>query len=491
MNSELINKIVLVGNDSNLYVAALLLSKNLLQYGVEIVCVELPKDEVSCPVASIGAEFSSLFEIIEANPLEVMTVCQGIFSYGTRYHAGVQSWFCPYGRYGLVNAKNEFEQGLFQYLGQGDANRLDDYSLAAVAAKNAKFAIAGVSKPELQLALEFGVFLDAELYKQHLKGLLAKAGSEIVECESIGEIRRKDGCKIKEIITDRNKVISGDFWFDCSGDKAYLAAGLDSYQKLVAHPWFKHDQVFYFMANPSGELDEPFSTVSYTDIGFIKKIPLKNKTWYEVHVDSSKSDESQIKSTIERDIGAQMDYKFAEELHVGVVPTPWMGNCLFVGHSGNNLGRSAVPEASLVQEATIRFLDVYPSRTSLDAAARGYNESWANVIREADDYVVLQMLMPNLEERRSGQVLPDSLGKRIDLFKRLGRLPVSETDIVRDQQWYAMLFGSGIRPELHSIMIASITDQEMNDTMGKLKLLIKKIGKSMPASRDFLARFCS
>ena len=491
MNSELINKIVLVGNNSNLYIAALLLSKNLLQLGVEIVCIELLEGDVSCPVVSIGGEFSSLFEMIEESPLKGVIASQGIFSYGTHYYNGDQSWFCPYGQYGLVNAENEFEQGIFRYLGQGDANRLDDYSLAAVAAKDAKFAIAGASRPELQSALEFGAFLDAGLYKQHLKELFAKSGNKIVECDSIIKIIRNDDCEIKEIITDRSSVVSGDFWFDCSGDKAYLAAGLNSYQKS-AFPWFKCDRVFYFMARGGGELDEPFSTVRYTDIGFIKKIPLKSKTWYEVHVDPSQSDESQVKRIIETEIGAHIDYMFDEELRVGALPSPWVGNCLFAGHSGLNPGRGVVSESSLVQEAIIRFLDVYPSRASVDVAARGYNDSWANVIQETADYVVLHILLHDMKEKHSnGQLLPESLNNRINLFKRLGRLPVNETDIVRDQQWYAMLFGLGVRPELYSIMIESITDQEMEDTLSKLKLLIKKIGKSMPSNQEFLTKFCS
>lgn len=493
MNSDLINKIILVGNGSDLYMAALLLSKNLSPYGVEVTCLELSEEEVSSPVGCIGAEFSSLFEIIEANLFEAMTVSHGTFSYGTRYYASGQDWFCPYGQYGLVNAENEFEQGLFRYLGPELANRLDDYSLAAVAAKNAKFAIASASKPELQSALEFGAFLDAGLYKQYLKGLFAKSGNEIVECESISKIIRKNDYKIKEVITNQNVIVGGDFWFDCSGDKACLAAGLDRYQKLVAYQNFKHDRILYFVANDHNDLNEPFSTASYTEVGFTKKIPLKSKTWYEVHVDSSRSDESKIKSAIGNEIGAHVDYRFTEDLIVGVFPTPWVGNCLFVGHSGNNLGRSVIPESSLVQEAVIRFLDVYPSRTCLDAAARGYNNSWASVIQEASDYAALYILLPWLNVREGAyknQVAPASLRKRIDLFKRFGRLPVAETDIVRDQQWYAMLFGLGIRPELHSVMIASITDQEMEETMDQLKLIIRKIEKTMPASREFFNKVC-
>ncbi len=491
MNAELINKIALVGSDSNLHVAALLLSKNLQQYGVKITCVELSEANESTPVAHVGAEFSTLFEIIGANQFDAINVCRGIFSYGTVCRTEGHQWFCPYGQYGLVNAENEFEQGLFRYFSQ-NGGHLDDYSLAAAASKNGKFAIAGTNKPELQSALRYGALLDARLYKNYLKSVAVKAGVEIIECEKIDNIIRKNDFQIKQITVDQSTDINADFWFDCSGDSACLGAGLDGRKKMVSGQRLMHDRVAYFLADDDGQVDEPFSTARYAENKIVKKMPLRNETWYEVHFNSCVSDEAECENSIEHNFDAQVSYQFTEELKLGVLPGPWVGNCLFVGYSGNNLGSSVLPESSLVQEAVVRFLDAYPSPVSQQALARGYNEDWARVIEEATDFIVFHALLLSKEaDGFDDDGLSDSLRKRINLFKRLGRLPVAETDIVRDQQWYAMLYGAGYRPELHSIMIASLTDQEIEKTMRQLKSILNKIEKTMPPMRQFLNRFCS
>ena len=190
-------------------------------------------------------------------------------------------------------------------------------------------------------------------------------------------------------------------------------------------------------------------------------------------------------------VGCRIDNFRVNKFKLGVVEKAWENNYLFAGHSGVNLGQMVFSELSLIQSSIVQFLDVYVSNKNMSSRAKYYNEMWSNFTTDAQDFTLIHgFITENIADLIviiKNEAL-DSLLRRVTLFTRLGRLPPSESDAVTDQQWYALLYGFGFRPELFSVMLMSMDLRKMYDDLDKLRFMLKNIQKGMPTHKVFIEK---
>lgn len=489
MSKEGIRSIAIVGTGVGLAMTASILSATLKRQKIKIQAIELSQDRPVPGATGIGPEFLPLCDILEVSAKAVIAQTEGTFRLGATYHAGGNAWFVPYGTYGLAESSGNFENAVFAYLRQHPDMTLDNFSVAAQAAYQSKFAIPGRDRSDLGSALSYGVTLSCKLYFNYLKQLSRSRGVEYVECTNISMVARDSAGFIKSVTLDSGHEVEADFWVDCSGDRAVLEA-----TKKAPSDHLVWDRVAYFEETDAG-VGVPASVFTRTSWGWLKAQHLPKRVCYELYYDSSGTNETSVNDYLVEKFDVSPDLVVHTKCELGIARDVWVNNCLSVGDASSNLGGMVFTELALIQSAIIAFVDTFPATIDSPRCAHYFNEQWNYFVEDALDYISLHSMVPevqasgivSIDSSKPGEI-SDEFRTRIALFQRLGKLDERESDAVLDQQWYGMLYGVGLHPANPSLAISDVPSERLEAGLEKVGKAIKNIVSTMPTHEEFVTR---
>tara|TARA_R110002167_G_scaffold48788_7_gene143413 strand:+ start:1745 stop:3238 length:1494 start_codon:yes stop_codon:yes gene_type:complete len=488
--SVLIKHIVLVGQHLPLMMSAAILSSQLADQPVRISAVEI-KGESTSQIESSGSEFMSLCDILKLPFKTVMQQCQGTFSLGQHYIYNQRDWFVPYGHFGIQPSNNEFIQGLLRLAHHDPSLKLESACIAAQAARLGKFAIPPTNRPDLHQALAFAVNLNADAYAQQLKQFALGHNVTFMPAINI-DVTRSENQHIEAINLDGQQNITADFWIDCSGCLARLTAQDDVI--TTQSPSLYWNRQAQCMVDDEASFNQPYTRLHTSPWGWLKVIPLAGRVCIQLEYASQQVSEAEINQWL-------CDYwSLSATQATGIIhrqnqltmrEKAWQGNCLTVGDGAVNMSKLFFSELYFIQAALVQFLDSYPSLTNQKVSADWFNRQWQQFIEEANDYVQCHYGLIDQVNNTNTSLLSAALQQRLDMFERLGRLPPSNTDAVSDNAWYGLLAGckTATSKQLTSLYLSNLSDEQLHDSLNKIKLSIDKLVAVMPRYRDFYQQF--
>jgi len=486
--STCLQKIAVLGRGLPLAMSAALLANSLKPFAIEVLVIELPADPHMPMAEATGPEFSGLCRILGLDEREIIRRCQGTFRLGSQYLGETQRWFVPFAHLGMSAGQDEFEQALFQSLkGQRDAD-LDLWSIAAMAAKAGKFAIAGQDRLDLRQALDYGVHLDAKAYCQILQAYCQQLNVtwHAIDDKQLSLQHNDQG----ELLTCRlpHATLSADFWVDLSHE-CYLSSGQDSLINVSAQgkesrprlpirhsaQWMSAQQNF----------DQPCSQFMHFSGGWLKQIPLRSGTYYQCFSSTAAvalpTVEAQIRSLI-ADVPVQLVW---QALQSESTVEPWQHNCLSLGQVANLCGGMVFSELQIVQAALVQFLDLFPDLPICEDNRRHFNVRWQDFAQEVYDFSLAHFVQSGADISSASI----ALSQRMQVFARLGRLEPLLSDATTEAQWYHLLFGLGLRPSLPSVVLSNVDTPSLQHKLSKVRQTIERLVQGMPRHRDYLAKF--
>ena len=476
-----IKHIAIMGSGIELYMTAAILSVALQPFGINIKVLGLPTTDVDALVETTGPEFSALCNILGLVERDVVRQCYGTFRLGSRYLANHHDWFVPFAHLGLKAQQDDFEQGLFQVLKPTNINNLNPWSPASSAAMSGKFAIAGKDRPDLQQALDYGVHLDAAKYRQILATLCQKQGVEWRESTSSSlQVDRDDLGNIGTVVVDGNPIMA-DFWFDLRAGRSHIA--WQDWQSYLPVTFYAQWQ-----ALPTQTLS-PYSQLQQLQGGWVKTSPLQNSKVVQVFSHQKQCDLAQIEQQlITLGLAPQSTISW-KAVRCHVLESPWQGNCLSLGEAAIELGGLVFSKLQCVQTALVQFIDLFPDLPIGEHNRQHYNNVWQCFVQDALDFSAAHYLPQSTSYSNRLNDLPKSLWQRLQLFERLGRLTPMHSDAVSESQWYHLLFGLGLRPQLNSVVLSSMTEKQLQSASQQVKQSIAALVAGMPSHEQYLARF--
>ncbi|WP_158972037.1 tryptophan 7-halogenase [Paraglaciecola sp. L3A3] len=489
MNESMsIKHIVLVGQHLPLMMSAVILSSQLADQPVRITAVEIKGGDTG-QVESTGSEFMSLCNILKLPFKNIMQQCKGTFSLGQRYINQQRDWFVSYGHFGIQGEDNEFVQGLLRLKRSDPSIQLESASIAAHAAKQGKFAIPPASRPDLQQALDFAVNLEANNYEKQLKEFALARKVTFIKANSFSVNCGAD-FDIEAITLDGQHELTADFWIDCSGDLTRFMANHDEVTTQSNDScWDKYAEC---LVDDKTCLDQPYNQLHVTHWGWLKILPLAEQACVQLEYNSQQVSEVEINQWL-ADYLSLSDSKVELIVHrknkFKMNAKAWQGNCLSVGNSNVSMSKLFFSELYFVQAALVQFLGVYPSLGDNNVSKIWFNNQWLQFIAEANDYVQCHYAFLEQGSLVSASIRSKKLQQRLDLFQRLGRLTTSNTDAVSDVAWNGLLAGMGIIPQLSSLYLSNMSNEQLHDSLNKIKLSIDKLVAGMPHYRDFYHQF--
>ena len=86
--------------------------------------------------------------------------------------------------------------------------------------------------------------------------------------------------------------------------------------------------------------------------------------------------------------------------------------------------------------------------------------------------------------------IPDSLSRKIDLFKSRGRFFRYEGDLFTETSWVAVFLGQNILPESYNPVIDGLSERDIDAGLNAIKSELARDVPHMPSHAEFLSRYC-
>ncbi len=475
--SKKIKKVVIVGGGTAGWISAALLKKML----GPLVDIELVESE---EIGRIGVGEATIPPIRLLN--NVLNIEESDFIRETNatiklaikfenWRVPGESYFHTFGAAGKPMAFCAFYHYWLRAKQEGDDSSLWDYDLNYLCAQENKFSPLVVQDSALEL--HYAYHFDASLYASFLRRYCENLGVKRTE----GYIDQVDidpdtgyvtGLKLKH-----QQLVTGDFFIDCSGLRGLLiqeklGTGFEDW----GH-WLPCDRA---LAVPSDRLP---ATLPYTrsiahSAGWQWRIPLQHRNGNGLVFSSRHYSEDEATNILLSNLDTQA---LAEpkliKFKTGRCLQQWNRNVVSVGLASGFLEPLESTSIHLIQSAIIRLLKFFPHQGIQTADVAEYNRQSKLEYEQIRDFIILHY---HVNERNDSQFwrdlrhisLPDSLQRKIELFKGCGRIFREQDDLFTESSWLQVMLGQGLMPRdyhplAHSLSVARL--QEMLASMKKFK----------------------
>ncbi|MES2442119.1 MAG: tryptophan halogenase family protein [Pseudomonadota bacterium] len=433
-------------------------------------------------------EFNRLLRIDED---EFLRATKGSIKLGIEFvdwgGAG-QRYFHPFGYFGVDMAGVGFHHHWLRHVAEGGDADPWRYSLEAQAALAGRFERTMRHGP-VNHAFHFDAGLYARFLREKSEGRgVTRVEGEIVDVALDGESGHVTGVTLKS-----GERVEGDLFIDCSGFRGLLIEGaLKTGYQDWSH-WLPCDRAVA-MPCERGEKITPYTRSTAREAGWQWRIPLQHRTGNGyVYCSRYLEDDRAVELLTSRLDGAPLAEPNRLRFTAGHRNKLWNRNVVALGLAGGFLEPLESTSIHSIQTGIIRLLGLFPRNAIDPAVVDRFN---ADSIREYErlrDFVLAHYAVssgvdtPFWREVRSAP-LPDSLAARLDAFRTSGNILNEPTEFFGPTNWFAILWGQGLRPGDHHPIADTLPVAELERRLAALRQRAAEGLADLPTHEAFLAR---
>ncbi len=493
--SEQIQDVVIVGGGTAGWMAAASLAHFLKRAGTRITLVE------SSAIGTVGvgeATIPPIMDFIRVLGLDedqLVKHCNATFKLGIRFQDWGEigrSFHHPFGQTGYPLHGVDFSAWwLSRYLG-GGADRLEAYSLMAMAAEAGRFSrpVRGHNSPLSQIT--YALHFDASLFADFLKGYALQHGVRRIDARVSGAELHPQSGLIKGVRLDDGRLVEGDLFIDCSGFRGLLieetlGAGYEDWRR-----WLPCDRAQAVQSKRTGPA-APYTLSIARSAGWQWRIPLQNRTGNGyVYCSEHISDEDATAELLGGLDGEPLTPPRTLSFVAGRRRKFWSRNCVALGLAQGFLEPLESTSIHLVQRGLALLLKLWPDRHFAQAEQNEYNAALGFEYERIRDFIVLHYLPSRRDDssfwRRIRSIEPpESLRRRMELFESHGRIIRQDNELFPAQSWLYIFMGQQIRPRRPDPLAKALDPSEMDRHLGSLRSLVANCVQTMPSHEDFIA----
>ncbi|MCH8617259.1 tryptophan 7-halogenase [Sphingomonas sp. SM33] len=499
MSDHAIRKIVIVGGGTAGWMAAAAFSALLEKVSVEIVLIE--SDEIG----TVGVGEATIPPLIAYNKMvgiaedEFLAAAQGTFKLGIEFvdwGAKGERYFHPFGPHGQDLRGVHFHQ---LYLRESKRRSLPDireWSMSGVAAALGKFARPGPDArlPLSQLAYAF--HFDAGLYAKFLRAHAERAGVQRLEGKIVDLTLDGESGHVRSVTLADDRTIEGELFIDCSGFRGLLieeklGTGYDDWSH-----WLPCDRAVAVPSRLAGPAD-PFTRSTGRESGWQWRIPLQHRmgnglVYSSAHLERSQAEQLLLANLEAEPLAAPRHLSFT----AGRRRLAWNANIVSLGLSSGFVEPLESTSIHLVQSGIAKLLALFPDRRFDPVERDEYNRQMQHVFEDVRDFVILHYKATRRDDSEFWNYcrtmdVPDSLARRLELWRAKGRLFREGCELFGTASWVAVLLGQGIVPEEQEPAARAIAPDVLSDALDKMYLSYRHMAEHMPTHSEFIAKACA
>jgi tryptophan halogenase len=173
----------------------------------------------------------------------------------------------------------------------------------------------------------------------------------------------------------------------------------------------------------------------------------------------------------------------------------WDRNCLSVGLSAGFLEPLESTSILLIQTAIARLIEFFPDRSCDARMVDEYNRLSISEFERVRDFLILHYCATERDDSElwrycRAMPLPDSLQRKIDVFRSCGRVALQSDESFFEPSWVAIFLGQHVYPERYDPIIDRIDTGKLRRGMQQRREAIARTVAAMPTHQEFVARYC-
>lgn len=493
-----IENIVIVGGGTAGWMTAAAFSKVLKNNYCSIQLIESDAiGTVSVGEATIP-QISLFNNILGIDENDFIQKTQGTFKLGIEFTDWKQkghSYIHPFGSHGTDMDAIQFHHYWLKMFQLGKAPDLQEFSLAAVAAKQGKFMRPQNmgNSPLSQIAYAF--HFDATLYAKYLRDFAEALGVNRIEGKVTDvSIRHSDGF-IDSVELENGQRIEGDLFIDCSGFRGLLIeqalhTGFEDWSE-----WLPCDRA---VAMPCKAAEEvyPYTRSTAQKAGWTWRIPLQHRIGNGYVYPSKYVSDEQAVETLRN----QMESEPLSEPNflrwkTGVRKLGWNKNCVAIGLSAGFIEPLESTGLHLIQASIAKLMGLFPHKGFDQTDIDTYNNQMNQELAKIRDFIILHYKLTERDDSEfwrfcKNMDIPDYLQQKMDLYASNGRIYRQDLELFNETSWLAVMHGQGLKPKGYHPLVDTLPETEISRRLAHIQAVINKSVETMPMQSDYINKHC-
>jgi tryptophan halogenase len=421
---------------------------------------------------------------------------QGSFKLGIQFinwRKRGEAYFHPFGQYGAEFDMVPFYQYWMRENLEGRAEPLDHYTLAWMAARDAKFEPPMADRRQIQSTYDYAYHFDAISYARFLRSYSEQHGVTRHEGRVSKVAQDPESGHITSVTTEDGQTFEGDLFIDCTGFRGLLIEDtLGTGYEDWSH-WLPCNRAVAVPCEANGP------TLSYTkatahEAGWQWRIPLSHRTgnghvYCADYTDADTATQRLLENLDGKPLAEPRHLRFT----TGMRRKFWNGNCVAIGLSAGFMEPLESTSLHLIQYAVMRLVAMLPDRTMSPLLAQEYNHLTRAEYERIRDFLILHYHATERDDSEFWNYcrtmpIPDSLEYKIAHFRERGLMVADERELFKNPSWLAVYIGQGIAPKAAPSLAALRTHVPASERLSQIRSAIDEAATAMTPHDDYLAR---
>jgi len=496
MNDNRIRKVVIVGGGTAGWMTAAALAKIL--GGMPDFTIDLVESEA---IGTVGVGEATIPQIVLFNGMLGLDEMEFMRETHATYKLGIEfvdwtrqghHYIHPFGFYGPDMMGIEFYHHWLKGRLLGDTTELDEYSIAAMAAKAGKFMWPQPDQPKSPLAkLGYAFQFDAGRYARYLRGYSEQRGvnrieGKIVEVEQHPETGFVTGVKL-----ENGSTVEGELFIDCSGFRALLIEQTLGVGFVDWSKWLPNDRAVAIPCTLGGD-QEPLTRSTARKAGWQWRIPLQHRignghVYCSEHIGEDEATAVLLANLDGEPLAAPNQLRFK----AGHRAKAWEKNVVALGLAGGFLEPLESTSIHLVQSGIARLMALFPTREFKPSEIERYNAMTLQEYVDIRDFLVLHYSATERDDTDYWNYCrniapPEGLAEKLAMFQSSGRVFREHNELFTETSWQAVLIGQGIKAGGYHPAADLLPDGETLKRLASIHGTIARTVEQMPTQEEFL-----
>ncbi len=499
MNAPGIKNIVIVGGGTAGWMAAAALSKFV---GTETHTITLIESDL---IGAVGVGEATIPPITLFNRLLGIDENEFIRETNATFKLGIEfvdwgwkghRYIHPFGAMGVDTGGVSFSHYWLRWMkGGGDHDNLR-FCLEAEAARQGKFMRTPDAKTGRLPGVNYAYQFDASLYAAFLRRYAEDRGVQRIEGQIVEVKQSGKTGDIEKLVLKNGRAVHGDLFLDCSGFRGLL---IEDTLKAGYEDWSHWLPVNRAAAMPCARAGDflPLTRSTVREAGWQWRIPLQHRTGngYVFCDQFIKEDMAAELLTQRLDGEAQAEPRILRFV-TGRRKKSWVKNVVALGLSSGFLEPLESTSIHLVQVAIQKLLAMFPKERIDPKTVDRFNVEMETDYVRIRDFIIAHYKVVDREDTPfwkhvKHMSIPDSLAEKLHWFRTRGEVLVDSTHLFGEMNWFAILYGQGLKPEGYHAIADTMPEDELNLLLANVRRGIQERLNAMPSHWDFIQKNCA
>ncbi|MEO5706198.1 MAG: tryptophan halogenase family protein [Alteraurantiacibacter sp.] len=490
-----ITNVVIVGGGTAGWMAATALSKYFADGRRRFTLVE--SDAIG--IVGVGEAtippIKTFNQLLDIDENEFLRETKGTFKLGIEFRNWGRPgdrYFHPFGGHGQDLHGIQFHQLWLRERARGGAvGEIGDYSMCTMAAALGRAARPSPAAKSVVSQLAYAYHFDASLYAAFLRQRAERQGTERREGRIVQVHRHGESGDVTAVELEDGSLIEGDLFIDCSGFRGLLIEEtLGTGYEDWSH-WLPMDRA---LAVPTANLGspDPYTRATAHAAGWQWRIPLQHRTG-NGHVFSSKFME---RDEAERILLANLEGEVLAEPRelrflTGVRRKTWNHNVIALGLASGFIEPLESTSIHLIQNGIQRLFALFPDKAISPVERDHYNEGMHATYEDVRDFVILHYKATQRDDTPFWRYVrdmpvPDSLTRRMELWRLHARVFREEAELFAVPSWVAVMLGQNLVPERHDPIADTLDPERVASALAQMRADYRTTAEALPTQEQFL-----